>query len=153
MKTRQLMIKQMDRQLEYWRQTKNFFQPKQGWTRTLRKTLGMTTAQLANRLGVARSRVIKIEQAEQEDALTLRTLRETAAALNCDLVYAFVPKFPLQILLKQQAEKNIKHQLPSIAHSMLLEDQSVGGTEQRDQIEILVNELLSGSLKRLWNEK
>jgi predicted DNA-binding mobile mystery protein A len=113
----------------------------------------MTTAQLANRLGVARSRVIKIEQAEQEDALTLRTLRETAAALNCDLVYAFVPKFPLQILLKQQAEKNIKHQLPSIAHSMLLEDQSVGGTEQRDQIEILVNELLSGSLKRLWNEK
>ncbi len=54
---------------------------KQGWVRTLRKTLSITINQFAKRLGVDPSRVVKIETAEIEDAVTLRTLQNVAQAL------------------------------------------------------------------------
>ena len=68
----------------------------------------MTLPQFARRLGVTRSRVIKIQQAELTGSLTIRTLKETANALNCDLVYTLVPKRSLHTLLRSQAEKAAK---------------------------------------------
>src|ERR1700683_4458681 len=106
-----LMVKQLDRQLELWSQAKDFFQPRRGWVSCLRKALGMTMPQLAKRLGVVRSRVIKIQQTEQSGNLTVHTLRQVADALNCDLVYAFIPRQPLPALLRGQAEKIAKQRL------------------------------------------
>jgi predicted DNA-binding mobile mystery protein A len=99
MKSRLLALKQLDRQLKPWLQIRANFQPRQGWVSRIRKALGMTLPQLAQRLGVTRSRVVKIQQAEISNALTLRTLKETANALDCDLVYALIPRKPLQALL------------------------------------------------------
>jgi ribosome-binding protein aMBF1 (putative translation factor) len=69
MKKQLLVLKQLDRQLDAWRQLRESA-PKEGWVRTVRKALGMTTKQLAKRLKVNRSRVVKIEQAETDGALT-----------------------------------------------------------------------------------
>lgn len=46
MKTKQLAINQLDKQLAKWRATKLLFQPKNGWVKTIRKALGVTTRQL-----------------------------------------------------------------------------------------------------------
>ena len=153
MKTHQLALKQLDRQLEPWLQSKAFFQPRRGWVATLRKALGMTLPQLARKLDVARSRVIKIQQAELSGSLTIRSLKETANALNCDLVYALVPKQPLQTLLRNQAEKVARLRLQRVSHSMALEDQEVAPPQQKDQLEELINALLLDNLKYLWEEK
>lgn len=150
MKTRRLALKQLDIQLEPWFQAKNFFQPRKGWVNCLRKMLGMTLPQLANRLGVARSRVIKIQQAELSGSITMHTLIETANALHCDLIYALVPRKPLQTLLKDQAESIAKQRLERVSHSMLLEDQQIDASQQQEQFEELVRTLLSGSPKHLW---
>ncbi len=152
MKTKLLALKQLDRQLASWSAAKRYFQPRKGWVVCIRKALGMTLPQLASRLRVTRSRVIKIQQAELSDSLTLHTLREVANALNCDLVYAFIPREPLQALIKEQAEKIAKQKLQRIAHSMALEDQAIPTSQQQEQLEELVNTLLAGSLKQLWDE-
>ncbi len=39
-----------------------------------------------------RSLVVQQEKAESEDRITLKSLRAFADALDCDLVYAFVPR-------------------------------------------------------------
>lgn len=150
MKKPWLTIKQLDRQLSAWQQAKAGFRPRAGWIRILRKALGMTTAQLAKRLGVDRSRVIKVEQAEQEGAITLHTLQEVAAALQCEFVYALVPKTSLEETLTQRARQIAQRRIAAVAHSMLLEDQVLAAQSQQEQLEELVKELLAGSLKHLW---
>lgn len=152
MKKQQLALRQLDKQLVAWQQAKLFFQPSKGWIHTLRKILGMTSKQLAQRLSVDRSRVVKLESAEIEDAVTLRTLRETAHALNCDLVYGLVPKIPLQDWLKQQAELIAEQYLQTVSHSMSLEAQKISSQEEKIQKEELVTSLLQGSFKQLWEK-
>lgn len=153
MKPGKLMLKQLDRQLGVWSQVKDFFQPRRGWVNCMRKALGMTMPQLAKRLGVVRSRIIKIQQAELSGSLTIHTLREVANVLNCDLVYAFVPRKPLPTLLRQQAEKIAKQRLGRVSHSMALENQAVTPQYQQEQLEEMINSLLSGAPKYLWEDE
>lgn len=153
MKKQLLAIQQLDRQLTAWNQERDWFKPREGWVRTIRKTLGMTAKQLAKRLNVNRSRVVKVEHAELEGALTIRTLQEVAEALNCKLVYALIPQTSLRELIEQQARKIAEKRINRVAHSMLLEKQSVGSAAEQEQLAELINELLSGSFKNLWDEE
>jgi predicted DNA-binding mobile mystery protein A len=147
------VIRQIDRYLAPWYKVVDYYQPKRGWVQTIRKSLGMTTTQLASRLGVSRSRVKAIERTEKEDALTLRTLRECATALNCTFVYALVPNTSLEDMLKQQATKIATQILNQVSHSMSLEDQGVDKKEAQAQLNDMINELLMGNLKHLWEDK
>lgn len=153
MKPDKLMLKQLDRQLGAWSQARAFFQPRRGWVSCIRKALGMTMPQLAKRLGVVRSRVIKIQQAELSGSLTIHTLREVANALNCDLVYALVPRESLPTLLRKQAKKIAQQRLSRVSHSMALENQAVAPPHQQEQLEEMVSALLSGSPKYLWEDE
>lgn len=152
MKRKDLVLRQLDRQLESCN-TKQLARPKEGWIRTIRKALGMTGEQLAKRLGVGRSRILRIELDEQKDALTLRTLRETAEALNCELVYAIMPKKSLQSILHTQATKKAKDSLRRVSHSMKLEDQGVDQNLQQELEKELIESLLNGPLRHLWEEE
>lgn len=152
MSSTSLAIKQFDRQLGLWQKTLHWFRPKEGWVRALRKALGMTTQQLATRMNVDRSRLLKIEQAELEDAVTLRTLREAAKALHCELVYAFVPKEPLSAILESQAKKIAKKRIARVSHTMRLENQSTNQDYQKEQHDTLVKTLLTGHPKHLWED-
>ncbi len=150
MKKTFLVVQQLSQQLKPWHTLPT--RPRTGWIRTLRKALGMTTQQLAQRLGVNRSRVVKIERDEVDEALTLHTLKKTAAALNCKLVYALVPNAPLPQLLAQQAEKIARKQAMKIDHSMTLENQQTTPQALQTQINFLKDQLLHGNLKHLWEE-
>ncbi|MBI4356672.1 MAG: mobile mystery protein A [Gammaproteobacteria bacterium] len=154
MKTQILALKQLDRRLESLQAAKPCFKSLRGvWIRTIRKTLGMTLSQLASRLNVNRSRVIRIEQDEVREALTLKTLHQVSEALGCELVYALVPKSTLYKAVKQQANKIAAQSLRRVSHSMALEQQQVTEPVQEEEFQELVNELLSRSLKHLWEEK
>jgi predicted DNA-binding mobile mystery protein A len=127
--------------------------PPRGWARAIRDALGMTTRQLARRMGVAPSRVTAIEKAEATGAITLRTLRETAEAMECHLVYAFVPSKPLDDIVREQAERKVGDELARIAHSMRLEDQAVNGDDLEAQRRRIVADYLTQSRRRLWGEE
>jgi predicted DNA-binding mobile mystery protein A len=154
MNNRWLAIKQLDRQLNEW-QTVNekYGQPRAGWIKTLRVVLRMSVGQLANRLGLSRSRITQLENAEIHDAVTLRTLREAANALECDLVYAIVPKNhnTLEDIIKQQAEHIAKESVDRVAHSMSLEEQSINAEILRSQKDDLIKSLMEHLDKKLWS--
>ncbi len=66
--------------------------PASGWIRAVRDALGLTLSDVAQRLKVTPPAVRSFEQAEAEDRITLGSLRRTADAMNCDLIYALVPR-------------------------------------------------------------
>ena len=66
--------------------------PAGGWLRPIREALGVTLTDLAKRLKVTPPAIRSFEQAEAEDRITLASLRRTADALGCDLIYALVPR-------------------------------------------------------------
>jgi predicted DNA-binding mobile mystery protein A len=77
--------------------------PVRGWIRAIRESLGMTATQLAARMGIVQSSVTELEKAEARGAAQLSSLKRAAEAMNCSLVYAFVPNDTLESFLLQQA--------------------------------------------------
>ena len=77
--------------------------PPPGWIRTMRDALGMSTYELANRIGLSQTRVRQFETAEIEGSIRLTTLRRAADALNCRLLYVFVPNESLEDMVHARA--------------------------------------------------
>lgn len=99
--------------------------PAQGWLRTVREALNMPQRELARRLGIAQPSVQALERREVKGTITLESLERAADALGCDLVYALIPRQPLETILRQQAEKVARAQWGAVEHTMALEDQAV----------------------------
>jgi len=147
---RTLRLGHLDATLARWRSAGLPSRPPSGWLRAIRNALGMSSAALATRMGVTDSAVRKLEEAESNDAITLGTLRRIAAALDCELQYALVPRRPLEAMRTQRAMEVAREQVHSVARSMALEDQSVDATLTERQITEIAQALLSGSGRGLW---
>jgi len=145
--------KNIDKRLNPLMNTDAFAHPPRGWVRAIREALGMTTAQLATRLGIAQPSVVGLEKAEAAKAITLETLERAARALDCTLVYALVPRKPLETVVQECAREKARARLRTISHSMTLEDQRVREDDEREQLERLVQKLLEGPGSALWNER
>lgn len=127
--------------------------PKKGWIRTIREALGMSSNVLAERLNCTRANISSIEQRERKGTITLETLEEVAQALNCKLVYCLVPIEPLDKILEKQARLIAKKRIKIINHSMKLEQQGLTSKQLQQQEDDLVQELLRGNPKKIWNDR
>jgi predicted DNA-binding mobile mystery protein A len=78
--------------------------PERGWIRTIRDALGMSSSELAARLGVSQSWIPALERNEVDGSIKLETLERAADALGCELVYALVPRTSLAEAVEQQAQ-------------------------------------------------
>lgn len=99
--------------------------PPLGWIKAIRSSLGMSTYQLAARLGVSQATVTGLEGSEAKGKIQLATLERVAEALNCRLTYALVPNEPLETMVTQRKRAVAERLLNSIGHTMRLEDQAV----------------------------
>ena len=126
--------------------------PPHGWVKAIREALGMSAQKLADRMGVSRPRVAMIEKAEKTGATSLKTLRETAEAMDCVLVYAIVPRTSLDQIIRDQAAKKADSELERLHHTMRLENQAMATRDLSDERERLIQEILAGSPRRLWDE-
>ncbi len=126
--------------------------PKKGWIRTIREALGMSSYVLADRLGCSRANITTIEQRERKGTISLETLKQVAQAMNCKLVYCLVPLEPLDTILEKQARSIAKKRVKIINHSMSLEQQGLTQKQLQQQENDLVQELLQGNPKKLWND-
>jgi len=77
--------------------------PPLGWITTIRRAIGMSTGELGRRMAISQQRASQLERAEMEGSVRLSTLRAVASALNCRLLYVFVPDEPLEDMVRQQA--------------------------------------------------
>ena len=97
--------RQLAKRLNLLRNSDALTRPSRGWIRAIREALGMTTAQLAKRIGVSQPRAVAIENAEKKGSISLNSLERAAHALDCRLVYALVPRRPLKELVTERAER------------------------------------------------
>jgi predicted DNA-binding mobile mystery protein A len=127
--------------------------PVKGWIRAIRDALGMTSAQLARRLGVSQPRIIELEKSEVSGAVTLNTLQRAAEALGCHFVYALVPHKPLEETVRERVNELAERQLAAVQQTMRLEDQSVSSKKANDDVRRQLAEVLSKHPARLWDEQ
>jgi predicted DNA-binding mobile mystery protein A len=131
-----LRLKQLDRALEPYRAAREAPRPSKGWIRTIRQALGVSSGELARRLGTSRQLPLQLEKGEAEDRITLKSLRAAANALDCDLVYALVPRAgSMQELIENRARAEAKNRVLGVEHSMALENQAVGRIDEAIEVE------------------
>lgn len=152
MDTKALARKHLERRLAPLRDRQDLLRPPRGWLRAMREALGMTTRQLAKRMGKVQSAVVDMEKGEARDSVSLATLRQAAEALDCTLVYALVPNRPINEILRARAAEIAARRLARASHTMALENQSLDRADQEAERQRLVDELLRGSPTRLWDD-
>ena len=147
-----LLRRQLDQQLDMIRDVL-VERPPQGWIRSIRNALGMTQAQLAERMSMTPQGVQKIETSEEAYTVRLETLQEVAHTLDCRLSYVLVPNQPLQDTVDNQTLKKAKSIVENISHSMSLEDQKTTSEEINAQIKNVVEDLRkSKKLSVIWDD-
>lgn len=144
--------RQLDKRLNVLNVSDTFTRPPRGWIKAIREALGMTTPQLAKRIGVSQPRVVAIEKAEMQGSITLDSLERAARAMDCRVVYALIPKKPLNELVKERAQIVAEKRLQSTRHSMALEAQSVSRSDEKEQLKRLGERLIRKAGSGLWED-
>tara|TARA_R110002095_G_scaffold80982_3_gene70259 strand:+ start:460 stop:918 length:459 start_codon:yes stop_codon:yes gene_type:complete len=126
--------------------------PSHGWIRAIREALGMTTYQLADRLGISQSSAVGLEKREKQKTITLRSLETAARALNCRVDYILIPNEPFSITIRNRARLIARKRLLETAHSMELEDQSVSKADMKVHFDDLVQKLIKEGGSELWED-
>lgn len=141
--------RQLDQRLAALRPLLEQPRPHRGWVRAIRDALGMSSTELAARLGVSQATVAGIERNEQADRIQLDTLRRAADAMDCELVYALVPRTSLEEAVQAQAEAKARRHLGQVGHHSRLEDQAIPDEAARAQLDDLVERLIDK--RGLWS--
>ncbi len=124
--------------------------PTGGWVRSIRESLGMTGVEFAHRLGLSSAAVTKLELSEQNGTVGLNTLTRAAAALECDVVYALVPRQPIDEIVQDQALAQAQRAYQRIETTMALEAQKLTPEQSAAALADLVHKLKNR--RGLWTE-
>jgi predicted DNA-binding mobile mystery protein A len=131
---------QLDERFRELGSAKRYTPPVRGWIKALREALGMSTAQLAKRLGIRQPSLVALEQSEAKGTIELATLRRVAEALDCTLIYALLPNKPLETTLRDRARAFARRRRAPVEHSMLLEDQKVTAKDSEARLDEIMRE-------------
>lgn len=145
-----LRLQQIEEVIRPFRTLVDTHPPRRGWIQALQQALGVTNRQLAKRLRLKPQTIEDMQEYEAKETIKLQTLRKLAQALDCHLVYAVVPNKPLEEMRLEQARKVAQRQLKPVAHSMSLEAQGVSDADQKIELDRLVQKLLAGNPRKLW---
>jgi len=145
-----LKLEQTEELLRPFRRLSRAQSPRGGWVRAIREALGMSGAQLAARLNVTRQTIKDLEHSEATGKITLDSLNKLAAALGCRVVYGLVPEKPLEEMQRDRAREIAESLMKPVSHSMKLEAQAIGERDEQRQRERLIQGLMQGDPKKLW---
>ncbi len=124
--------------------------PSRGWIRAIRDALGMTGAQLATRMGISQPAVAQLERSEADGHIRLDSLRRAADALDCDVVYALVPRTTLEDTVRRRARQVAAREIDAIDASMRLDERGLTATDLQLRVDEYAADLIAGG--RLWDE-
>jgi len=149
MKQSQIARRRLDERLQTISSTE-IPRPHRGWIRAVREALGMSTTELGRRMNITQQSVIDLERSEGRSTIQLDTLERAAAAMECELVYAIVPRTSLEEIVQARAHDKARQQLATVEHHSHLEDQSVSDAD----LEAQIDEVAAGLIDRrgLWRD-
>ena len=123
-----------------------------GWIERFRTALGMSITELADRVGVARPTISKLESREKDGGATLAQLDKVARAMGGRLVYAVVPaEGTIDDLVMNQARTTARRIIRRTRAQMALEAQSDGLQSPDEAVEELARELARDMRRGFWS--
>lgn len=150
-KQKKIIREQLDDTLSRFSSIASVNRPMKGWIRAIRDALGMNMRQFAERLGVSKSRIPRIEQDEITGSLTLKTMNRVADTLDCVFVYGFVPRTSLDDTVKKQASIITERRMKRLMHTMNLEDQGLSSKNAKKAFNNMLFEIID-SPSMLWEK-
>ena len=148
---KKLVREQVDKSLSQLKSLKRYKTPPFGWIRSIREALGMSGRQLAERLGVSKQSVSRLEQDEIVGSITIKTLRNVAEKLDCVFVYGFVPKTSLENTVRARAEKISRERMDRVNQTMALEKQRIREENLESLIMEDVERMMDEMPRNLWD--
>jgi predicted DNA-binding mobile mystery protein A len=124
--------------------------PHRGWIRAVRDALGMSAAELGTRLGVSQQSVAHLERSERRHSIRLDSLQRAARAMDCEVVYAIVPRGSLDETVRSRARHEASRILAEVGHHSRLENQAVTDHDLAMQIDELTARLVD--TRGLWTD-
>ena len=109
----------------------------------------MSQDALAPRVGLSKPTLAGLERSEQNSTITLTSLARVADALDCTLVYGFIPRTSLQDTVEREARVVAAESLGYVVGTMALEDQAVPSDRTKDQLESEVQRVIADH--RIWS--
>ncbi|MEX2595459.1 MAG: mobile mystery protein A [Salibacteraceae bacterium] len=149
---KKLIRKQLDKKLMKLKSLLKLEIPPNGWINAIREGLGMTLEELGNQVGLDKSRIYRIEQAEVNGNVKLSTLKKMADGLGVKFVYGFIPEQDLEKIVHEQARKIAEKRLSRVHHSMKLEHQGVTDKEYEEALNDLTEEIMVEEPKNFWGQ-
>ena len=137
-----LAMKQIERRLKNIRSIAKDANVRTGWIAYMRQAMSMTLSTLAKATGLSPATVQQIEKREKVGKVTIETMQKIAAAMECEFVYALIPKQDLGDLLKEKAMARATRIVREADVHMTLEDQRVS-EDIEDRIERIAEDLLA----------
>jgi len=124
MKTKKLIREQLDNKIVQFRKLDAIVIPPQGWIYSIRQGINMSLRQLGQRLSITPQSVKEIEVREKNGTISIKVLRQVAAALNMKFVYGFIPsEKSLEGMIEKRAKELAKSIVERASVQMGLEDQ------------------------------
>ena len=147
-----LQIQQIDNKILAYSNLQKVAVPPIGWIKAIRTALGMSMLQLGNRLSITKQSVQDIEKREQDGSITLKALKETAKAMDMQLVYGFIPNDgTLEALIDRKAKELAKQIVLRTSNTMKLEDQENSKQRIEKAIEERAVTIKNEMPKSLWD--
>ena len=144
---KQIQLANLDRRFDKMRFEPK---PKSGWIKTIREALSMPLAFPARKLGISQPSVSRLEKNEIDESITLKSLRQLAAAMNCELHYAIVPHGgSLRNIVEKQAQEKARVMVNDVNNTMSLENQKI--KYSKSSVKFLAKEFAEDLNKSLWN--
>lgn len=148
---RQLRIAQLDKKIAAFSEAKRLSPPGGGWVYAIRTALGMSLKQLGAKLGITPQGVKNIEQREADGSLTLDRLRDVAAAMDLQLIYALLPRQEsLEKMIEKRALELAREIVLKTSQTMHLEDQGIDQVAVQKAIEKRAARIKEELPKALW---
>ena len=144
-----LAVKQLDdKSLDYRALVHS--QQQEGWIRMLRSVLRMPASYLSKKIGISQPSLVGLEKSEKERTITLASLDKVAKALNCKVVYGFFPLNSYEKFIKDEELRVAREYVENVQKTMSLEEQVLRDLQQKEQEEIILEDIKSKPLKKLW---
>ena len=152
MKTKKLIREQLDNKIARFKDLEDVVIPPQGWIYSIRQGINMSLRQLGQRMSITPQSVKEIEDREKNGTISIKVLKQTAAALDMKFVYGFIPKEKtLEGMIQKRAEKLARSIVERTSNQMDLEDQKVTSERLKKAIKDKAAELKDETPKLLWD--
>jgi len=146
-----LIISLLSSKVESFELAKKVTMPESGWITAIRTSLNMTLEQLGKKTGKTKQAISRLEKSEAEGKISLATLRDTAGALDMQLVYAIVPRTgTLEDYVETRARKMAEKIVQRTNRQMVLEAQELREAELQRAVAEATKEIIRTMDRKMW---